>query len=50
MKQVSNERAVKLASSGPISSAVLTRLINEVRNEGPHAARAYDRTHNRHNR
>jgi hypothetical protein len=33
-----------------ISSPVLARLIEEVRNEEPSAPHAYDRTHNRHNR
>lgn len=31
-------------------SAVLARLIDEVRNEDHDVARSYDRTHNRHNR
>jgi hypothetical protein len=33
-----------------ISSAVLARLIEEVRNEKLSAAHVYDRVHNRHNR
>lgn len=33
-----------------LGSAVLARLINEVRNEDSGVARSYDRTHNRHNR
>ena len=37
--------------TGKISSPVLARLIEEVRNEeSPTTARAYNRTHNRHNR
>ena len=31
-------------------SPVLTRLIEEVRNESTEGPRAYDRVHNRHNR
>lgn len=33
-----------------ISSPVLARLIEEVRNEETHNAQAYNRMHNRHNR
>lgn len=33
-----------------ISSAVLARLIEEVRNEKSSTTRVYDRVHNRHNR
>lgn len=33
-----------------LGSAVLARLIEEVRNEDKGVARSYDRTHNRHNR
>jgi len=33
-----------------ISSAVLARLIEEVRNEKPSTTYVYDRVHNRHNR
>ena len=33
-----------------ISSPVLARLIEEVRNQEMHNAQAYNRTHNRHNR
>ena len=33
-----------------ISSAVLARLIEEVRNEKPSTTHVYDRVHNRHNR
>jgi len=33
-----------------LGSAVLARLIEEVRNEDASVARSYDRTHNRHNR
>jgi hypothetical protein len=33
-----------------LSSIALARLVDEVRNEDPIAAHAYDRTHNRHNR
>ena len=33
-----------------ISSAVLARLIEEVRNEKPSTTHIYDRVHNRHNR
>jgi hypothetical protein len=33
-----------------MGSAVLARLIEEVRNEDKNVARSYDRTHNRHNR
>lgn len=33
-----------------ISSPVLARLIEEVRNEATHNAQAYNRMHNRHNR
>ena len=33
-----------------IASAVLARLIEEVRNEKPSATHVYDRVHNRHNR
>ena len=33
-----------------ISSPVLARLIEEVRNEESSTARAYNRVHNRHNR
>jgi len=33
-----------------IDSAVLARLIEEVRNEDSNIMRSYDRTHNRHNR
>lgn len=33
-----------------LGSAVLARLIEEVRNEDLGIARSYDRTHNRHNR
>ncbi len=32
------------------ANPVLTRLIEEVRNEGTKDQRAYDRVHNRHNR
>jgi hypothetical protein len=36
---------------GKISSPVLARLIEEIRNEeSPTAAHTYNRTHNRHNR
>lgn len=33
-----------------LSSAALARLVEEVRNDDAMAGRAYDRTHNRHNR
>lgn len=33
-----------------LSSAALARLVEEVRHDDPLAGRAYDRTHNRHNR
>ena len=33
-----------------VPSPVLTRLVDEVRNDEEFAARAYNRTHNRHNR
>ena len=33
-----------------IASAVLARLIEEVRNEKPSTTHVYDRVHNRHNR
>jgi hypothetical protein len=33
-----------------LSSAALTRLVEEVRHDDPLVGRAYDRTHNRHNR
>jgi len=33
-----------------IPSAVLARLIEEVRNEKPSTTHVYDRVHNRHNR
>lgn len=36
--------------SQSLGSAVLARLIDEVRNEDLGIARSYDRTHNRHNR
>lgn len=36
--------------SHSLGSAVLARLIEEVRNEDLGIARSYDRTHNRHNR
>lgn len=36
--------------SRSLESAVLARLIEEVRNEDLGIARSYDRTHNRHNR
>ena len=33
-----------------LSSAALARLVEEVRHDDPLVGRAYDRTHNRHNR
>ncbi|CAM4121343.1 YhhA family cyclophane-containing RiPP [Comamonas aquatilis] len=33
-----------------LSSAALARLVEEVRHDDPMVGRAYDRTHNRHNR
>lgn len=33
-----------------LSSAALARLVEEVRYEDPMVGKAYDRTHNRHNR
>lgn len=33
-----------------LSSAALARLVEEVRHDNPMVGRAYDRTHNRHNR
>jgi hypothetical protein len=33
-----------------LSSVVLARLVDEVRNNESTAGRSYDRTHNRHNR
>ncbi len=33
-----------------LSSVALARLVDEVRNEEPATAGAYDRVHNRHNR
>ena len=33
-----------------VSSAVLARLVEEVRNDEPSSIRAFDRVHNRHNR
>lgn len=38
------------AQGDALGSAVLARLIEEVRNEEKGVARSYDRTHNRHNR
>ena len=40
------------AEPGPLDSATLARLMDEVRNERADVgvARSYDRTHNRHNR
>jgi hypothetical protein len=34
----------------PLDSAILARLIEEVRNESAGVERSYDRAHNRHNR
>ncbi len=51
-----DETPVELGSDQPIldahklSSAVLRRLIEEVRTEKLEPATAYNRTHNRHNR
>jgi len=39
-----------LADTVTLDSAVLARLINEVRNDAVSAPTAYDRVHNRHNR
>jgi hypothetical protein len=33
-----------------LSSAVLARLVNEVKNDDANVVRSYDRVHNRHNR
>lgn len=33
-----------------LSSAALARLVEEVRHDDPLVGKAYDRTHNRHNR
>lgn len=33
-----------------LSSVALARLVEEVRHDDPMVGRAYDRTHNRHNR
>lgn len=33
-----------------LSSVVLARLVNEVKNDDVKVARSYDRVHNRHNR
>lgn len=33
-----------------LSSVALARLVEEVRHDDPLAGKAYDRTHNRHNR
>ncbi|MFD4121316.1 YhhA family cyclophane-containing RiPP [Alcaligenes faecalis] len=33
-----------------LSSAALARLVEEVRHDDPIVGKAYDRTHNRHNR
>ena len=44
------EQSTPVTEGQAIDSATLARLIDEVRNEGANVERAYDRTHNRHNR
>ena len=41
---------VRELNADDVSSPTLARLIEEVRNEEAHAAHAYNRMHNRHNR
>jgi len=48
--QVPAKPVRSLARGEALGSAVLARLIEEVRNEDKSVARSYDRTHNRHNR
>ena len=47
MKPVKNYTDVDIAK---IKSAVLARIVAEVRNNEPSTIRAFDRIHNRHNR
>ena len=46
----SEKRKPKPIDAEETVNPVLTRLIEEVRNEGAKAKTAYDRVHNRHNR
>ena len=51
MDQITKARPGSSSALGAkIDSVVLSRLIEEVRNEDSNIARSYDRTHNRHNR
>lgn len=43
-------RKINGIDANEISSPVLARLIEEVRNEEVHSINAYNRMHNRHNR
>ena len=47
---IPKKRNPKALDSEETVNPVLTRLIEEVRNEGTKEQRAYDRVHNRHNR
>ncbi len=47
---IPKEHKPKAPDAEELASPVLTRLIEEVRNEGAKDSRAYDRVHNRHNR
>ncbi len=49
-KAIPQKREPKALDQEETANPVLTRLIEEVRNEGTKDQRAYDRVHNRHNR
>lgn len=49
-RDTNEERAGGVDSLPIVDSATLARLIDEVRHDEVTVGRAYDRTHNRHNR
>ncbi len=48
--EIPKKRKPRALDAEETVSPVLSRLIEEVRNEGTKDQRAYDRVHNRHNR
>lgn len=49
-EQTESNKKINEIDVNKISSPVLARLIEEVRNEEIHSINAYNRMHNRHNR